>query len=242
MPKSQFTTQLIANIIFRIKRKGFRSPQVKLLIFTGTVGKTTLRDAVAFGLKSKGYKVESNNLGYSNEVGILLTILGVEKFSAKNLYDWLKVIRARINEEKFACVELGADFYRDIPWFLKRLKPTAVFISGIAEKDWTDKAESISNDRKKLLRSVPKSGFIVYNVDDSPTKRLVEISGIKAKKTTFSLKDKSASIYAKDWSKNIFSLPLEKAFHKEEFVDIIYNDRLCRVTINRPLFEPQIYA
>lgn len=242
MANSQFTTRLIANAIFWIKRRGLVSPKVKFLVFTGTVGKTTLRDTVAFGLKRKGYGVESNNLGYSNEVGILLTALGIKKFSAKSIHDWFKLFRTNNKKERFACIELGADFYRDIKWFIKRFTPTAVFISGIAEKDWAGKAEHILSDRKKLLESVPKSGHLIYNVDDRPTVRLIEISHILAKKATFSLWNENTSAYVKSWSRNIFSFPLREIFHKKEYIEIIYDGNSCRITFNQPLFESQIYA
>ena len=242
MANSQFTTRLIANVIFGVKRKELRNPKIKFLVFTGTVGKTTLRDAVVFGLKKQGYRVESNDLGYSNEVGVLLTTLGIERFSVINFRHWLKVLRAQINEEKFVCVELGADFYRDIPWFLRRFTPTAVFISGVSEEDWVVKAENVTNDRKKLLDSVPKSGFIIYNIDDPPTKRLVERSNISAHKITFSLENQDATLYAKSWSKNIFSLPLREALNKKELIEIIYSDRPYTIFSSKPLFEPQIYA
>jgi len=242
MAISQITTQIIASIIFLIKQRELKPSRIKLLVFTGTVGKTTLRDAVTFTLKGMGYKVESNDLGYSNEIGILLTALGIAKFSVKNPFDWLNLLRAKNNKERFVCIELGADFYHDIPWFLKHFIPFAVFISGIAEKDWADKIEKTSEGRKKLLESIPEAGFIVYNMDDSPTKRLVETVNIQARKISFSIANKDASAYAHRWSKNIFSLPLEKFFHKEELVEIATNERHHEILLNRPIFEPQLYA
>lgn len=242
MATSQIITQIIARIIFRIKQKELRNSGIKFLVFTGTVGKTTFRDAVAFALKRMGYKVKSNNLGYTNEVGILLTILGISKFSAKNPLDWFKLLRAKNNREGFACVELGADFYHDIPWFLEHFIPFGVFISGMAEKDWADGIEKTLSNRKKLLETVPKTGFVVYNIDDAPTKQLIEETPIQAQKITLSIKNKDASAHVQLWSKNIFSLPVKDFFHEEEFIEVVIGGQPYKIILNRPVFEPQLYA
>lgn len=242
MASSQFITQIIASVIFRMKQKELRNPGVKFLVFTGTVGKTTLRDAVAFALKKSGYEVESNNLGYSNEIGILFTVLGITKFSARNPLDWFKLLYAKNNKERFVCVELGADFYHDIPWFLKRFTPFAVFISGIAGKDWAGRIEITSGSRKKLLESIPAAGFVVYNIDNLSTKQLVEEARIQARKITLSIENKDAFAHVQQWSKNIFSLPLKEFFRKEEIIEIIVEGQSHKILLNRPVFEPQLYA
>jgi len=76
---------------------------------------------VAFTLKSLGLLVHSNNAGYSNELGIIISAIGFTNFSPKSLPDWFKLLSKKIEPNQFICIELGADFYPDIGWFLKNL-------------------------------------------------------------------------------------------------------------------------
>jgi UDP-N-acetylmuramyl pentapeptide synthase len=242
MAASQVITKIVANIIFRLKQRELKYPGIKFLVFTGTVGKTTLRDAVVFSLRKTGHIVKSNNLGYSNEIGILLTALGIAKFSAKNPLNWLTLLHAQGDRDVFVCIELGADFYHDIPWFLKRFTPFAVFISGIAEEAWADKIEKTMWERKKLLEVIPASGFVIYNIDNTPTKKLIQEAHIRAQKIPLSAEDKGGSTHIQWWSHAIFSLPIKEFFFQKEIIEAIVNKKSYTIVLNRPVFKPQLYA
>ena len=160
MGTQQILIRIIANAIFFLKKKEFEASKLKFLVFTGTVGKTTLRDTVTYALKSTSAFVQSNDLGYSNELGILLTIFGYSQFSFKKPRAWRSLLKSAIPKEGFVCIELGADFYRDIKWFVKRFSPSAVFISGIVNESWSRNVMEVTKERSFLLRSIPRSGFL----------------------------------------------------------------------------------
>jgi UDP-N-acetylmuramyl pentapeptide synthase len=242
MSAKQIIIRGIASIVFLIKRKEFKTSNLKFLVFTGTVGKTTLRDAMAHTLKGLGIPVFSNKLGYSNELGILLTAMEVQKFSLKNPTDWLNLLKRKVPKEGFVCVELGADFYKDISWFLKRFTPFAVFISSVASEVWSKNMISISHGRQLLLEKIPKSGFVIYNLDDFETVDLIKKSNTLAKAISFSLGKIGSDNTLMGWSKNVYSKNINKIFEADERIDLRVGKKEFNFLLKRSVFEPQIYA
>lgn len=243
MPIKQLLTRAVANIIFLLKKRELKTANLKFLIFTGTVGKTTLRDAVTYSLKESNIPVKSNKLGYSNELGILLTIFGYSEFSFKNPLTWLDLLKKKVPKNEFICIELGADFYKDIKWFLKKFTPFAVFISGIANNSWSRNIKEIFKERKHLLESVPKSGFIFYNLDDFPNRRLIQKSNTAAKIINFSLNNGvNTEIFLNKWSKNIFTKNSSEIFYNKENIVFTVKQIKIKLLMHRPVFKPQIYG
>lgn len=239
----QKLTRFIAEIVYLLKGKALRKANPKFLVFTGTVGKTTLRDTVTFILKSLNLSVESNNVGYSNELGILISAIGLSTFSPKSVTDWLKLLNKKIEPEQFVCIELGADFYPDISWFLKKFKPSAVFISGVANQSWSRNINEIFSERKKLLQAVPKTGYIIYNQDNLQTVSLVKSISTHGTLVNFSLQSTmGAKVELKYWSKNIYEKNLADALKDIERLTVRVNSQDYNLNFSRPLFEPQVYG
>jgi UDP-N-acetylmuramyl pentapeptide synthase len=239
----QLLTRILANTLFFLKRREFKAAKFKFLIFTGTVGKTTLREAVTYALRELGIPVESNNLGYSNELGVLLTTLGYSELSLKNPLTWFSLLNKKLPTERFICIELGADFYRDIKWFLKRFNPFAVFISGITKDSWSRDVREVFEERKRLLEATSQSGFIFYNLDDPATVELIQKSNTSTETVSFSLDiSKNAAVVLDAWSKNIFARPITEIFEEKERIIFIVERVRVELLLHRSIFEPQVYA
>ncbi|OHB23802.1 MAG: hypothetical protein A3J67_02950 [Parcubacteria group bacterium RIFCSPHIGHO2_02_FULL_48_10b] len=242
MSAQQLLIRTLANILFFFKRREFKAAKFKFLIFTGTVGKTTLRDAVTYALRQSKIPVESNKFGYSNELGILLTTFDYSEFSLKNPLAWFSLLNKKPPEEAFVCIELGADFYRDIKWFLKKFDPFAVFISGIASDSWSRDVKEVFEERKCLLEAVDQSGFVFYNLDDLATVELIQKSDILAQTISFSLNaSKNAKVTLNEWSRNVFTQPITKIFNKEKIIFTVEQVKV-ELELHRPIFEPQVYG
>lgn len=175
----------IANLIFSTKKAEFAHTRLTFLVFTGTAGKTTTRDAVVYALKKLNIPVYSNHVGYTNELGVILSTLGYTTFSFKNPRAIFALFRKKVRQEGFICIELGADFYEDIHWFLKKFTPFAVFVSGVATESWSRDVEKINGERSSLIRSIPASGFVFYNKDDKSSRELVEKNSSVAEKVPY---------------------------------------------------------
>ena len=57
---------------------------------TGSVGKTSVKEAVTAVLSSK-FNVRSNHKNYNNEIGLPLTIIGFEQSPGRSVLGWLLV-------------------------------------------------------------------------------------------------------------------------------------------------------
>lgn len=213
-------------------------------MFTGTVGKTTMRDTVSYVLKEFGLNVRSSNLGYTNELGIILSTFGIYNFSLLNLTDWINLFRANIADKSYVCIELGADFYYDIPWFLKYFKAHAVFISGIYDKPWSGDIDKIANQRRLLLESVKGDGIIVINQDDPGAAKLLTDSKINCEIKKISTNDGATS------SDLILSNPKQDIKNYIEIGDDSYLEQIivntCNdeytISFNQPILDAQLYA
>jgi len=62
----------------------------KIVGITGSVGKTSAKEAV-FAVLSKKFRVRKNEKNYNNEIGIPLTIIGVET-GGRSLVKWLGIV------------------------------------------------------------------------------------------------------------------------------------------------------
>ena len=235
----------IASLIYTIKRRELRNPQLKLLVFTGTSGKTTTRDAVVFGLRALGERVESNHVGYSNELGILLTAFGIPEASLKNFSTWKKILQHRLTQDTYVCVESGADFADDLPWLLRRFIPHAVFVSGVTHEAWAGDLERTARQRRRLLRTVPKNGLIVYHADDEALAEDIRAARPKAATKSVTLNPMNpADVALTNWSYKMYSLPAEDLYEAKDNIVIQDDQSHTRLPIqlNRALFEPQILA
>lgn len=178
--------KIIASLIALVIRDKVNE-RVKFLVYTGTVGKTTMRDTVVHLLKQAGINVRSNALGYTSEIGIILSILGVYEASLLSINTLRRIITSKIPDNTYVCIELGADFYYDIPWFLKRFKPFSVFMSGIYDKFWSGNLDKQNEERLTLINSIQPGGTVFYNSDDEEVKKLISKLDKNIKRKSFSI-------------------------------------------------------
>ncbi|HMI09023.1 MAG TPA: Mur ligase family protein [Candidatus Saccharimonadales bacterium] len=113
-------------------RKYFRKhPEVKLVVVTGSVGKTSTKRAIATLLSTR-YRVALHEGNHNTDMSVPLAILGVEYPALdklKNPFAWLSIFaaaRKRINQPTGVDVivqELGSDKPGDIAAFGKYMRP-----------------------------------------------------------------------------------------------------------------------
>ncbi len=163
MATRSFIIRLIANLLYLLRYSTLRSSKTRFLVFTGTSGKTLARSATAFALKKAGYHVSSLPYGYTNELGIVLTALGIEEGSLFTPGGLWRVLTAKPPKDLYACIELGADWRVDTGWFLRRFRPYGVCIVNVSKEEWTRPLPDIWDDKGALVASVPGEGFIAFS-------------------------------------------------------------------------------
>jgi UDP-N-acetylmuramoyl-tripeptide--D-alanyl-D-alanine ligase len=150
----------------------------KIIGVTGTVGKTSTKEAITAVLRSEK-RVRSNAANFNNELGMALAILS----DARTIYRpvslfWLGVIIRSIAQLVFRSfkypevlvLEYGADKPGDIDRLIKIARPDIAVVTAIGEVpshvEFYAGPKSVAKEKGKLVKAVGPAGFVVLNHDD----------------------------------------------------------------------------
>lgn len=176
---------------------------------TGSVGKTTTKDATAKVLASR-FDVLANKKSLNSEFGVPLTLLEEESGFSSPL-KWLGIVwRAewrgtqRLTVEKIV-LELGADKPNDIEKLLKIVHPKIGVFLNVApvhlDRGQFESVEAIAGEKRKLIESLPKDGVAILNADDEFSRE----TSTNARKIFFGL-SKEADLHASKVTENLDGL------------------------------------
>lgn len=185
---------------------------------TGSVGKTGAKEAIYSVLAIK-FKVRKSIKNYNNEIGVPLTIIGVES-SLRSIFGWLKVFISAIklllnndpNYPKILILEMAADKPGDLDYLtdIAACKIGIITSIGDAHIENFKTLEKVRLEKATMIRKLDKIGWAVLNIDDD--KILASAKETKAKVFTYAI-DKEANIQGKEIR---LKFPLDRA-GKEEF-------------------------
>lgn len=145
-----------------------------VIAITGSVGKTSAKETVRAVLSSKFY-VRCNKKNYNNEIGVPLSIIGLEILN-KNIVYWifglLKSVFKLIytNYPKILVLEIAADRPNDIKYLIDIIKPKIGIVTAIGEipvhVEFFSGPEEVAKEKSKLIKSLPPNGWAILNYDD----------------------------------------------------------------------------
>lgn len=130
---------IIRSVLERNVKRYFKAhPEVKLVVVTGSVGKTSTKFAIAEVL-SQRFKVRFQDGNHNSELSVPLALLGIEyPEEIRKIGKWLKVfakMRKKIaapTDVDIIIQELGTDGIGQIPHFGKYLKPDIAVVSAVS--------------------------------------------------------------------------------------------------------------
>ena len=163
---------IIRRKLERYVKKYFRKhPEVKLVIVTGSVGKTSTKIAIATVL-SEHFRVRLHEGNYNAELSAPTSILGINyPEEIKNPLAWIEVFRAaklRISEPTDVDIivqEVGSDRIGQVPHFGKYAKPDICVVSAVSPEHM-EYFGTIENVAKEELAAVNFSKIAIINRDD----------------------------------------------------------------------------
>ena len=130
----KFIRALFAGMLASFSRGILRKYHPKILMVTGSVGKTSTKDAVAAALSVK-YNLRKSDKSYNSDFGVPLTVIGVANPWASPMA-WIRVFIRACNllfisqtYPELLVLEVGADSPGDLAKILKIAKPNAVVIT-----------------------------------------------------------------------------------------------------------------
>lgn len=170
--------------------------QPRIIGITGSVGKTSAKEAIFAVLKNK-FRVGRNAKNFNNELGLPLAILGLEKSGGKNIFSWLSIIfkawRLLLFKNKkypqVLILEMGADRPGDIQYLTSLAKPNIAIITTIGQShlEYFGSVENIAKEKISITKRLNSHDWIIFNGDDPFLQSLKENSPAPVK--TFGLSD-----------------------------------------------------
>lgn len=162
----------------------------KVVAVTGSVGKTSTKDAI-FAALSARYSARKSEKSYNSEIGVPLTILGVPNPWNNpfrwllTLFDGLLLIIFPTQYPEWLVLEVGADRPGDIRGLSSWLRVNIAVITRLPEVpvhvEFFDSPEDVVQEKASLIDALVPGGTLVLYADDERTlnlgKRLSAVEG-----------------------------------------------------------------
>ena len=140
----------------KIKRKLYNG---KVIGITGSAGKTTLKETLAFFL-NKNYTISYSQKSYNNELGVLISLLNLDLKSSYSIF------------------EIGTNNFGEISHLTKIVKPSEIFITNI-------QSTHLENFRTK--NNIAKEKSDIFKINYNNQKRKLYINPVnKSEKLIYS--------------------------------------------------------
>ncbi|MDP2932644.1 MAG: UDP-N-acetylmuramoyl-tripeptide--D-alanyl-D-alanine ligase [bacterium] len=173
----------------------------RIVAVTGSVGKTSTKDAISHVLSRK-FSVWKSTGNYNNELGVPLTILGM-KTGKRSIFLWLKVVfgffvlMLRKVYPQILVLEMGADRKGDILYLCKIAKPEIAIVTrvGAAHLEHFGDVETVQREKAQLVVGLQGRGVAILNADDPRVSAMKHLH--KGKVVTFGFSS-GADVLAED--------------------------------------------
>lgn len=153
-----------------LKRK-----QPKIIAITGSVGKTSTKDAVFTVLKNHVHARKSDK-SFNSDIGVALTVLGLPNawnnpFSwIKNMFDGALHAFFPSNYPEVLVLEMGVDRPGDMKRLTSWISPDIVVVTRFSDVpvhvEYFASPEQIIEEKMTLVHALKPNGVFIYNNDD----------------------------------------------------------------------------
>ena len=168
--------KLITFILTWCARRVLKKYSPKIVAVTGSVGKTSTKDAIYAALTA-GVSVRKSEKSYNSEIGIPLTILGLSN-AWSDPVAWVHTIGkalvsvcSRSSYPEWLVLEIGADRPGDIERARSLISPTIVVFTAMskvpAHVEFFPSAEAVFKEKVKMSHNLSQESCVVINNDDS---------------------------------------------------------------------------
>lgn len=192
--------QFKLNILARLILKKY---QPVIIGITGSIGKTSAKDAIYEALKDR-LKVRTSFKNYNNEIGLPLVIIGLES-PGRNLFGWLKVFISALSllliknndYPQVLVLEMGVDRPGDMD-YLTDIAPVNVGVVtavSYSHLEYFGSVQNIKKEKQVLIEKLEAKGLAILNFDNEYTREMLEVS--RARVLTYGLQN-GADLQAQD--------------------------------------------
>jgi UDP-N-acetylmuramoyl-tripeptide--D-alanyl-D-alanine ligase len=195
----KYIIQFILKVFSRAILKKYKPDVIGI---TGSVGKSSTKTAI-HTLLEDSYKIRSSPKSYNTEIGVPLTIIGLDN-PARSILGWLKVflhaIRLLISRDKdyprILILEMAADQPGDIKYLVSFAKPKVGIITSVGPThlEFFGSVQSVAQEKANMISGLAQSSYAIINTDQKILADLTQ--NTKAKLITYGLRQ--ADLTARD--------------------------------------------
>lgn len=142
---------------------------------TGSVGKTSTKDAIA-ALLGDYFDIRKSPKSYNSEIGIPLTVLNVPN-AWHSSFGWVQNVFwgawrvvSRSPYPEMLVLEMGVDRPGDFDWLLSWISPDIAVVTAIGEVpvhvEFFSGPDALAEEKAKLVAAIRKDGHAILNADD----------------------------------------------------------------------------
>lgn len=174
---------IVVRIITWEARMVLKKYRPRIIAITGSVGKTSTKDAIFTALEDS-YYVRKSKKSFNSEIGVPLTILNCETGWSnplrwlKNIFEGLALILLANHYPKWLVLEVGTDQPGDIRAITQWLKPDISVITVLPDVpvhvEHFDSPEQVADEKKNLARALKKDGTLILGGDSKRTLALAQ--------------------------------------------------------------------
>lgn len=162
-----------------------RKYKPKIIAITGSVGKTSAKDAIYTVLSSSHY-VRKGQKSFNTEFGVPLTIIGAQSGWSNpilwlyNILTGLGVILLKNHYPKWLILEVGVDQPGDMRKITSWLKPDIAVITRFSKVpvhvEFFSSPEELMKEKGRLAKALKPDGCLILNNDDKNVSALQSLS------------------------------------------------------------------
>ena len=153
-----------------------------VIAITGSVGKTTTKDAL-YTILRPHLHIRKNQKSFNSEIGVPLTVLGLPN-AWNNPFKWiLNVARGGVKalfQKKYPThlvLEIGVEQPGDIAILTEWLKPHIVVLTALPQipvhVEFFEDKEAVWEEKRQLVAACQPGGTVVFNYDDEEVMRTI---------------------------------------------------------------------
>lgn len=149
--------------------------QPKIIAVTGSVGKTSTKDAI-FSVISKSVYARKSEKSFNSDIGVPLTILGCSNAWSNpirwiiNFWHGLSYIIFKKSYPEWLVLEVGADRPGDIKKITSWLKPNIVVVTKFSKVpvhiEYFKSRDEVISEKGNLVDALKHDGVLILNSDD----------------------------------------------------------------------------
>jgi UDP-N-acetylmuramoyl-tripeptide--D-alanyl-D-alanine ligase len=148
----------------------------KIVAITGSVGKTSTKDAI-YTVFSSAYTTRKSEKSYNGDVGVALTILGAES-GFSNIFVWIKnmvegflLFALPHSYPAWLILEVGTNTPGDIETITHWLKPDVTVITRFGDVpvhvEFFPSIDDLIREKGYLAHALKPDGVLIFNHDDN---------------------------------------------------------------------------